>query len=119
MRRLLFTGLAVIGLVVPAGATWAQHADTATLSGSAATPDARAGSPTPTTLAPPAKLVEVADRLAERNKITCRDRIATGSRLAYARDCHTRAEWEEITRIARDYINGQQLKGLNAAPPNG
>jgi hypothetical protein len=62
--------------------------------------------------------MEVASKTAGPDRIVCRERIVTGSRLAYARDCHTRAEWEEITRAARDYINGQQLKGLNAAPPN-
>lgn len=53
------------------------------------------------------------------NRVICHDRIATGSRLAYARDCHTRAEWDMITKEARDYINGQQLRALNAAPPLG
>src|SRR6185503_14746653 len=103
MRRVLFTGLAVIGFVVPVGPLWAQPA---------ASPGSPATAPSHT------QTEEVATKLAGRNRIICRDRIATGSRLAYARDCHTRAEWEEITRLARDYINGQQLKGLNAAPPN-
>jgi cytochrome c5 len=49
----------------------------------------------------------------------CRDRVATGSRLSYARDCHTRAEWEMIVRESREYVNNQQLKGFNAGKPCG
>ncbi|HEX3946018.1 MAG TPA: hypothetical protein VHW69_18235 [Rhizomicrobium sp.] len=110
MRRLPFTSFAIIGFVVPLGTMWAQPANA--LWATAASPSS------PATGASDPRAMEVASKTAGPDRIVCRERIVTGSRLAYARDCHTRAEWEEITRAARDYINGQQLKGLNAAPPN-
>jgi cytochrome c5 len=56
---------------------------------------------------------------AELKQMICRNRMATGSRLSYARDCHTRAEWDVIHREAREYVNNQQLKGFNAGKPCG
>jgi hypothetical protein len=53
------------------------------------------------------------------DKLICRNRHVIGSRIAVARDCHTQREWNEITRAARDYTNGQQLKGLEAGHPGG
>src|SRR3954467_11468132 len=45
-------------------------------------------------------------------EVICVDRIATGSRLAYARDCHTQAEWDTIARASQDLIVGIQSRGL-------
>jgi hypothetical protein len=55
------------------------------------------------------------------NRIICQDRIATGSRLAYARDCHTQAEWDEIHRSSQKYLQGIQQKALekNQIPGGG
>ncbi|MFL5236198.1 MAG: hypothetical protein ACJ8EL_01060 [Rhizomicrobium sp.] len=53
------------------------------------------------------------------NRVICRDRVATGSRLSYARDCHTQMEWDVIARTSREYINGQQMKGFEAGKPCG
>jgi|tagenome__1003787_1003787.scaffolds.fasta_scaffold20981399_2 hypothetical protein len=75
----------------------------------------------PATPAPPASVVPsttTATAAADnRNRIICRSRVATGSRLAYTRDCHTQMEWDVITRTGRDYINGQQLKAMEAGKP--
>jgi hypothetical protein len=46
------------------------------------------------------------------NKVICQDRIVTGSRLAYARDCHTQAEWDVIKRASKDYLEGIQQRAL-------
>jgi len=54
-----------------------------------------------------------ASQVADANEIICKSRIATGSRLAYARDCHTRAEWDTIAREAQEYAQGIQLHGFN------
>jgi len=56
---------------------------------------------------------------ADSNQMICHNRVATGSRLSYARDCHTRAEWDVIHRESREYVNSQQLKGFNAGKPCG
>ena len=53
------------------------------------------------------------------HEVICRNRIATGSRLAYARDCHTRAEWDVITRSSQDFINTIQKRALNSNNPPG
>ncbi len=53
------------------------------------------------------------------DKVVCRNRTATGSRLSYVRDCHTQREWNEITRSAREYINLQQQKAMEAGRPGG
>jgi hypothetical protein len=49
-----------------------------------------------------------------KSAVICEDRVATGSRLAYARDCHTQAEWEVIRRAARDYLDITRRKSLNS-----
>jgi hypothetical protein len=54
-----------------------------------------------------------ASQVRNPQEVVCKDRVATGSRLAYARDCHTRAEWESIARDAQDYAQGIQLHGFN------
>lgn len=51
------------------------------------------------------------------NELICHDRIATGSRLAYARDCHTRAEWAIITRSSRDFLNTIERNQLTSNNP--
>jgi hypothetical protein len=56
---------------------------------------------------------------AELKQMICHNRVATGSRLSYARDCHTRAEWDVIHRESREYVNNQQLRGFNAGKPCG
>jgi len=58
---------------------------------------------------------------SDPNRIICQDRIATGSRLAYARDCHTQAEWDLIKRSSRDYLQGIQQRALekNQIPGGG
>ena len=56
---------------------------------------------------------------ADSNQMICHNRVATGSRLSYARDCLTRAEWDVIHRESREYVNSQQLKGFNAGKPCG
>jgi hypothetical protein len=48
------------------------------------------------------------------SSVICEDRVVTGSRLAYARDCHTQAEWEVIRRAARDYLDITRRKSLNS-----
>jgi hypothetical protein len=114
MRRLQFMGIAVIGLAISIGAASA-------LPGSTPSTNALGGGSTSNVAAiAVASGAEITEAAAndDRDRITCRDRVVTGSRLADARDCHTRTEWDQITRATRDYINGQQLKGLNAAPPN-
>jgi len=55
----------------------------------------------------------------DANRIICQDRIATGSRLAYARDCHTQAEWDVIRRSSQDYINTIEKRALNTNNPPG
>ena len=46
--------------------------------------------------------------------LICQDRVITGSRLAYARDCHTEAEWEVIRRGGRDYLNTIRRRSLES-----
>jgi hypothetical protein len=53
------------------------------------------------------------------HELICHDRVATGSRLAYARDCHTRAEWDVISRSSQDFINTIQRRALNTDNPPG
>jgi len=52
-------------------------------------------------------------QLPNPEEVICKNRVATGSRLAYARDCHTRAEWQTISRTAQDFTQGIQLRGFN------
>lgn len=53
------------------------------------------------------------------DRVICRNRMATGSRLAYARDCHTRAEWDFITRSSQDFTNGIQQRSFELNNPPG
>jgi hypothetical protein len=69
----------------------------------------------PAIVDPPAPAATTSDD----DKLICRNRHVIGSRIAVARDCHTQREWNEITRAAREYTNGQQLKGLEAGHPGG
>jgi hypothetical protein len=71
----------------------------------------------PTAPAPPM----ASSQVPNPHEVICRNRIATGSRLAYARDCHTRAEWESITRSSQDFIQRVQSRGLttNNCPAGG
>jgi hypothetical protein len=62
--------------------------------------------------APAAPVHRASAQVPAAEEVICRDRIATGSRLAYARDCHTRAEWESITHASRDLIEGIQMRGF-------
>src|ERR1043166_7900303 len=64
---------------------------------------------------PPAPAAATSDD----DKVVRPTRHAIGSRIEVARDFHTLREWNEITRVARDYTNGQQLKGLEAGHPGG
>jgi len=45
--------------------------------------------------------------------------MATGSRLSYARDCHTKAEWDFITRSSQDFANGIQQRSFELNKPPG
>jgi|KBSMisStandDraft_5_1062788.scaffolds.fasta_scaffold64451_3 hypothetical protein len=97
-----------ICLAAVAGAFFACSA--AAVSDPAAPPAAPAASA-------PASAAQTAT--ADRNRVICRDRVATGSRLSYARDCHTQMEWDIIARTSREYINGQEMKGFQAGKPCG
>jgi len=56
---------------------------------------------------------------SDADRVICRDRMATGSRLAYARDCHTRAEWDFITRSSQDFTTGIQQRSFELNNPPG
>src|ERR1043166_3449099 len=60
---------------------------------------------------PPAAATQPPDT---QTSLICEDRVITGSRLAYARDCHTEAEWEVIRRSGRDYLNTIRRKSLES-----
>jgi hypothetical protein len=77
-------------------------------------PAAAAASPVASASAPAAQA-----STTDRNRVICHDRLATGSRLSYARDCHTQMEWDVIARTSREYISGQQMKGFEAGKPCG
>jgi hypothetical protein len=107
----------MIGLVGFVGMACADPAENA--SPSSAPSSTAAAAAASTVSAAPSATPAIASTTAvnDRNKIICRSRVATGSRLAYTRDCHTQMEWDLITRIGRDYINGQQLKAMEAGKP--
>ncbi|HSC18446.1 MAG TPA: hypothetical protein VLC74_05985 [Rhizomicrobium sp.] len=56
---------------------------------------------------------------SDADRVICRNRMATGSRLAYARDCHTRAEWDFITRSSQDFTTGIQQRSFELNNPPG
>jgi len=85
--------------------------------GSAAAVSDPAVPPAASVASAPASAAQTAT--ADRNRVICRDRVATGSRLSYARDCHTQMEWDIIARTSREYINGQEMKGFQAGKPCG
>ena len=112
MRTVAGTALAaMIGLAAFVGMASADPPENA----SVVQPLSTAPAVAPPASAPPPPTATAYDR----NKIICRSRVATGSRLAYTRDCHTQMEWDLITRTGRDYINGQQLKAMEAGKPGG
>src|SRR6476659_7111084 len=80
---------------------------------------AAVGDPAAPPAAPVASAPAAPAAAADRNRMICRDRVATGSRLSYARDCHTQMEWDVIARTSREYINGQEMKGFQAGKPCG
>jgi hypothetical protein len=121
MRTIAGLGFAaVIGLAGFAAVAAADPSENAS-------PPPASSTAAPATAAPPASAAPSATSATtpatatadDRNKIICHNRVATGSRLSYTRDCHTQMEWDIITRTGRDYINGQQMKGLEAGKPGG
>lgn len=97
----IFVLSAVFGLTVASAAAFANTPNALGSPTSPAVPGAPAASPdTP-----------------DPNEILCHDRIATGSRLAYARDCHTRAEWAIITRSSQDFLNTIERNQLTSNNP--
>src|SRR2546423_13025212 len=75
--------------------------------------------PTAPSSPPPPADPSPSPQARDPHEVICHDRIATGSRLAYARDCHTRAEWDVITRSSQDFINTIQKRALNSNNPPG
>src|SRR5689334_776865 len=73
--------------------------------------DPQSPPPSPPPPPPAAAPVQPPDTHAS---LICEDRVITGSRLAYARDCHTQAEWEVIRRASRDYLDITRRKSLNS-----
>ncbi|MFL5236572.1 MAG: hypothetical protein ACJ8EL_03050 [Rhizomicrobium sp.] len=115
MRTAAALGLmAVMGLVRFVGLASADPSENSSMP--PAVPSAAPAATAPPGSAVPSATAATTD---DHNKIICRNRVATGSRLAYTRDCHTQREWDAITQTGRDYINGQQMKGLESGKPGG
>jgi hypothetical protein len=52
-------------------------------------------------------------------KMVCRYIVPTGQRLGGERVCHTKAEWDELTRRDRDATTESQMKGMQGGAPGG
>ena len=97
----IFVLSAIIGLTVVSSAAFANTPNTLGSPTSPAVPSVPSASP----------------NTPDPNEIICHDRVATGSRLAYARDCHTRAEWAIITRSSQDFLNTIERNQLTSNNP--
>jgi hypothetical protein len=70
----------------------------------------------PPSSAPPPKPATLASKGSDQdkqNQIICKTEIPTGSRLGGVRECHTKAQWDEQTRQAREATENQQAQGIN------
>jgi hypothetical protein len=53
----------------------------------------------------------------DADKVVCRMITPTGQRLGGERVCHTKAEWEDISRRARDDTTSTQMRGMEGGVP--
>jgi hypothetical protein len=63
--------------------------------------------------------VSVAAAKDPDSKVVCRYIVPTGQRLGGERICHTKAEWDDMTRKARDATNENQMRGMQGGAPGG
>ena len=53
------------------------------------------------------------------SRVICKEVEVTGSLLPGPRICHTKAEWDDMTRKARDATNENQMRGMQGGAPGG
>jgi hypothetical protein len=61
----------------------------------------------------PTQLAANGQPAADPNQIICKRDDVTGSRLAAAKECHTRAEWLQIKTSGYDQMQMQRVGGLS------
>ena len=66
---------------------------------------------------PPAASAPAAPAQRPADKIVCRSTENTGSLLPGPKVCKTRAEWEQIRKDSRDYVEAGQHNGAQARLP--
>lgn len=100
--------LLVLALLGAAG-LWAAAAAAAQAGGS---PLANKDQAQTAASSPPAKL-------DPQDRVTCREEERTGSILGGKRECHTRREWDEMSKQAKDWMDGAgRVQNQNMNNPN-
>jgi hypothetical protein len=73
--------------------------------------------PTPAATAKPAAASSAKN--SPDDKIVCRSTDTTGSRLEVRKECHTIAEWRDITQQSRDSVDDLQRRHLTTGAVGG
>jgi invasion protein IalB len=62
----------------------------------------------------PASTPAKVEKTADQDQMICKSQVQTGTRFS-TRICRTKAQWEEQTREAREYVD-RQTTGCNRGP---